>query len=58
MSVADLASELGVGASDVVKKLIGMGLMISSNQAILHTLPQLQHVLHYPVDSIFHMNPV
>ena len=34
MSVADLASELGVGASDVVKKLIGMGLMISSSQAI------------------------
>jgi len=34
MSVADLASSLNVSASDVVKKLIGMGLMISSNQAI------------------------
>ena len=34
MSVADLATAMGVSASDVVKKLIGMGLMISSNQAI------------------------
>ena len=34
MSVADLATNIGVSASDVVKKLIGMGLMISSNQAI------------------------
>ena len=34
MSVSDLADELGVSASEVVKKLIGMGLMISSNQAI------------------------
>ncbi len=34
MSVADLASGLGVSASELVKKLIGMGLMISSNQAI------------------------
>ncbi len=34
MSVSDLASELGVSASEVVKKLIGMGLMISSNQSI------------------------
>ncbi len=34
MSVADLAAGIGVSASDVVKKLIGMGLMISSNQAI------------------------
>ena len=34
MSVADLAAAIGVSASDVVKKLIGMGLMISSNQAI------------------------
>ena len=34
MSVADLASGIGVGASELVKKLIGMGLMISSNQAI------------------------
>lgn len=34
MSVADLATSMGVSASDVVKKLIGMGLMISSNQAI------------------------
>ncbi|MBQ6285899.1 MAG: translation initiation factor IF-2 [Bacilli bacterium] len=34
MSVADLATAIGVSASDVVKKLIGMGLMISSNQAI------------------------
>ncbi len=34
MSVQDLAKELGVTASDVVKKLIGMGLMISANQAI------------------------
>ncbi|MBR4179027.1 MAG: translation initiation factor IF-2 [Bacilli bacterium] len=34
MSVADLANELGVSPTDVVKKLIGMGLMISSNQAI------------------------
>ena len=34
MSVSDLANALNVSASDVVKKLIGMGLMISSNQAI------------------------
>ncbi len=34
MSVLDLANGIGVSASDVVKKLIGMGLMISSNQAI------------------------
>ena len=34
MSVSDLATAIGVSASDVVKKLIGMGLMISSNQAI------------------------
>ena len=34
MSVNDLAQGIGVSASDVVKKLIGMGLMISSNQAI------------------------
>ena len=34
MSVSDLADELNVSASDVVKKLIGMGLMISSNQSI------------------------
>jgi translation initiation factor IF-2 len=34
MSVADLAAALGVSASEVVKKLIGLGLMISSNQAI------------------------
>ncbi len=34
MSVSDLAAGIGVSASDVVKKLIGMGLMISSNQAI------------------------
>ncbi len=34
MSVADLAQGIGVSASDLVKKLIGMGLMISSNQAI------------------------
>ena len=34
MSVSDLANAIGVSASDVVKKLIGMGLMISSNQAI------------------------
>ncbi len=34
MSVADLAASIGVSAGDVVKKLIGMGLMISSNQAI------------------------
>ncbi len=34
MSVSDLAAAIGVSASDVVKKLIGMGLMISSNQAI------------------------
>ena len=34
MSVSDLADALGVSASEVVKKLIGMGLMISSNQAI------------------------
>ena len=34
MSVADLAASMGVSASEVVKKLIGMGLMISSNQAI------------------------
>ena len=34
MSVADLATGIGVSASDLVKKLIGMGLMISSNQAI------------------------
>ena len=34
MSVSDLASSIGVSASDIVKKLIGMGLMISSNQAI------------------------
>ena len=34
MSVQDLAKELGVSAGDLVKKLIGMGLMISANQAI------------------------
>ena len=34
MSVADLAASLGVSAGEVVKKLIGLGLMISSNQAI------------------------
>ncbi len=34
MSVSDLANGIGVSAGDVVKKLIGMGLMISSNQAI------------------------
>ena len=34
MSVADLAAGIGVSASELVKKLIGMGLMISSNQAI------------------------
>lgn len=34
MSVADLATSMNVSPSDVVKKLIGMGLMISSNQAI------------------------
>lgn len=34
MSVADLATSMGVSASEIVKKLIGMGLMISSNQAI------------------------
>ena len=34
MSVSDLANGIGVSASDLVKKLIGMGLMISSNQAI------------------------
>jgi translation initiation factor IF-2 len=34
MSVSDLAAGIGVSASDLVKKLIGMGLMISSNQAI------------------------
>ena len=34
MSVADLATSLGVTATDLVKKLIEMGLMISSSQAI------------------------
>ena len=34
MSVADLAERLHVNVTEVVKKLIGMGLMISSNQAI------------------------
>ena len=34
MSVADLATSIGVSAGEVVKKLIGLGLMISSNQAI------------------------
>ncbi len=34
MSVSSLAESLGVTASEVVKKLIGMGLMISANQAI------------------------
>jgi len=34
MSVSDLADRLHVNVTDVVKKLIGMGLMISSNQAI------------------------
>ena len=34
MSVNDLAQGIGVSAGEVVKKLIGMGLMISSNQAI------------------------
>lgn len=34
MSVADLAASLGVTATDLVKKLIEMGLMISSSQAI------------------------
>ena len=34
MSVADLAVGIGITAGELVKKLIGMGLMISSNQAI------------------------
>ena len=34
MCVADLAASLGVTATDLVKKLIEMGLMISSSQAI------------------------
>ena len=34
MSVSDLANGIGVTPSELVKKLIGMGLMISSNQAI------------------------
>ncbi len=34
MSVSDLASGIGVTPGELVKKLIGMGLMISSNQAI------------------------
>ena len=34
MSVADLANGIGVTPAELVKKLIGMGLMISSNQAI------------------------
>ncbi len=34
MSVADLATSLGITATDLVKKLIEMGLMISSSQAI------------------------
>jgi len=34
MSVSDLANGIGVSAGELVKKLIGMGLMISSNQAI------------------------
>ena len=34
MSVLDLANGIGVSAGEVVKKLIGMGLMISSSQAI------------------------
>lgn len=34
MSVSDLADELGISAGEIVKKLIGMGLMISSSQAI------------------------
>ena len=34
MSVADLAASMNVPVSELVKKLIGMGLMISSNQAI------------------------
>jgi len=34
MSVSTLATEMGISAGEIVKKLIGMGLMISSNQAI------------------------
>ena len=34
MSVSSLATEIGVTPSELVKKLISMGLMISSNQAI------------------------
>src|SRR5574344_1459753 len=34
MSVLDLANELGVSVNEVVKKLITMGLMISSSQSI------------------------
>ena len=34
MSVSDLATGLGISAGELVKKLITMGLMISSNQAI------------------------
>lgn len=34
MSVADLANAMNISVSEMVKKLIGMGLMISSNQAI------------------------
>ncbi len=34
MSVNDLANELGIESSELVKKLVSMGLMISSNQTI------------------------
>lgn len=41
MSVSSLAESLGVSASEVVKKLIGMGLMISANQAITYEDAQI-----------------
>ena len=34
MTVSDLASELEINAMDIIKKLMGLGLMVSQNQAI------------------------
>ena len=41
MTVADLANELNVSATELVKKLIGLGLMLSVNQAVDYDAAEL-----------------
>ncbi|MBR5662308.1 MAG: translation initiation factor IF-2 [Bacilli bacterium] len=41
MTVSDLANELGVSATELVKKLIGLGLMLSVNQAVDYDAAEL-----------------